>query len=459
MAKIDNDLKERYKDIDSDFYERQVNSINPFRRWFHVNRYRIINNLVQGKFRKGMRVVDLGCGSCNWNTGRIEVFGIDLNENLLKLAKDEFRLYDYKVGDVSDLGLNEGSFDMVLAIELLEHLHDYERLIREINRILKPGGYAIVSVPFDTPFSLWRYLFFLQVLLHGYLLGEKYYRSRCGHMNFFSPDKLKDAFLRHNFEIDTVFDMRRFTIFLIARKNPVVVNTLSCEDFTFILPTLNEGLNMRELLKNLVNYYKNAYIIVSDDGSIDNTKEIISEFKSDRIFFLDRTKEQLHGLTISVLEAIKLVKTEYFIVMDSDGQHPWRKIEEFINSLRLGNKLVLGSRIRVEGKWPLHRKIVSYGATFLGKISLLLRRKYYLSYDILSGFFGAETSFFKKLAFDNIGMVKFRLKGVKILFDFLKIVPKDMWFGEVYYEFKAREYGNSKLNLKSYWEYFRSVFM
>lgn len=458
MGKSNNSPKGLYKKIKPDFYEKQINSINPIRRWFHINRYRIVNNLVQAKFKKGMRVLDLGCGSCNWNIEHLDVFGVDLNEGLLKLAKGEKRLYDYKVGDVFDAGLADASFDIVLAIELLEHIYDYDRIIQEIHRILKPGGYAIVSVPFDTPLSLWRYSFLLQILLHGYLLGEKYYRDHCGHVNFFSPHILKDAFARHNFEIDTIFDMRRFSIFLVARKKPGIVDALLCDDFTFILPTLNEELNMNYLLKRLVNYYKNAYIIVTDDGSIDNTSKIVSDFKSDRILFLDRKKEQLHGLTISVLEAIKLVNTEYFIVVDSDGQHPWEKIEEFMNSLRLGNKLVFGSRVRVEGKWPLQRKIVSYGATFLGKLSLLLRDKYYLSYDILSGFFGAETSFFKKLAFNNGGMDRFKLKGVKILFDFLKIVPKDMRFGEVYYEFKMRKYGNSKLNLKSYWEYLKSLF-
>lgn len=229
------------------------------------------------------------------------------------------------------------------------------------------------------------------------------------------------------------------------------------DDLTIILPTLDEGQNIKDLLGYLTLYYKNAYIIVADDGSRDNTKEIVSNFQAKRVFFLDREDAKIHGLSVSVLEAVKLVNTKYFIVMDADGQHPWEAVGDIINHLRLGNKLVIGSRIKVAGEWPLQRKVVSYLGTAMGKISLLIRNKLYLSYDILSGFFGAETIFWKEIAFnkDNIG--KFRLKGYKVLFDFLKIMPLDTRFTKIHYEFNARKKASSKLNFKIYLEYLKSL--
>lgn len=86
-----------------------------------------------------------------------------------------------------------------------------------------------------------------------------------------------------------------------------------------------------------------------------------------------------------------------------------------------------------------------------------MRNKYYLSYDILTGFFGAETVFWKKIAFNKYRISKFKLKGYKVLFDFLKIMPKRMRFGEVYYEFKARKAAASKMNFKTYLEYLKSL--
>lgn len=52
------------------------------------------------------------------------------------------------VGDVSNLPFEDNSVDAILAIHLLEHVEEPQRAVKEIYRVLKPGGY----VYFDTPF-------------------------------------------------------------------------------------------------------------------------------------------------------------------------------------------------------------------------------------------------------------------------------------------------------------------
>lgn len=454
--KITKEYREFYENRDSHFYNKQMKSFNPLRKWFQVNRYRIINNLVKSKFTKGAAILDLGCGSCNWNVDGLKVVGVDLNEGLLKLAKAQNRLSDYKVAELGDAGFNRGLFDIVVASEVLEHSYDYDGTIREINRILRPGGYAIISVPFDTYSGLWKYLFFVQCMFQGYVLGDNYYRKKCGHINKFSLSTLKAAFLKQDFNVEDIFDMRRFTIFLVAQKSGTLEETHSYDDLTVVLPTLNEGPNIKDLLGQLSLSYKNAQIIVADDGSNDQTKEIVLGIEDKTVLFLDRKNADIHGLTASVLDAIRLVETKYFIVMDADGQHPWQKVKDLVNYLRLGDKLVIASRIKVSGKWPLQRKAISYLGTAFGKLSLLFRGKFYLSYDILTGFFGAETNFWKEVAFNNGNAVKFRLRGYKILFDFFKILPRESQISEVYYAFNERKKASSKITLKVYLEYIKS---
>jgi len=229
--------------------------------------------------------------------------------------------------------------------------------------------------------------------------------------------------------------------------------------FTVILPTLNEARNIKELIEEISNCYKGIFIIVSDDGSIDNTKDIVLSFQSQRIFFLDRKNQEIHGLAASILDASKIVNTKYFIVMDADTQHPWGTVKKIVDSLMKGSKLVVASRKKIEGHWPLFRKSISHLGNFLGKLSLLIRGKSYLGYDVLTGFFGVEVAFWKEIVFYKNSSVNFRLRGYKILFDFLKAMPNEISVKNIHYAFGSRRKGDSKLNMRIYIEFLKALFV
>ena len=211
-----------YKSINHDFYHNQLFSRNPLRRWFHHTRYAISNKLINERYRPGMKVLDLGCGSCDWNVDKIPVVGVDLNEKLLSYGKEQGRLIDFQVSSAAHTKLTAASCDIITAFEFLEHVPDYRSVIKEMYRLLKPGGYIIISVPYDTILSLWRPLFFLQVIYQGYLKADYYYRKRCGHINYFNPRKLLKEFHNSNLAVEKLYSHYRFNIFLIARKTAAV---------------------------------------------------------------------------------------------------------------------------------------------------------------------------------------------------------------------------------------------
>jgi len=95
------------------------------------------------------RVLDVGCGTggsapvlARW--GR--VVALDRRQQSFALAMD--RPYAHRVvGEADRLPFADGAFDAVVALDILEHLDDDAAGAREIRRVLKPGGAAVVFVP------------------------------------------------------------------------------------------------------------------------------------------------------------------------------------------------------------------------------------------------------------------------------------------------------------------------
>lgn len=208
----------RYEEVGYDFYNRQTNSINPIRSWFHVTRYEILDSIVDRYYSQGKKIVDLGSGSCEWNVRRLPVIGVDLNRNMLEYAKSKGHLIDYKVSNIDAVDFENSSVDIIIISEVLEHIKDYNNLINEIYRVLKPNGIAIVTVPYDTVISFWKPLFFIQCLIQGYIFGNKYYQNKCGHVHSFSPQKVRNIFSSKGFSIIDQFDILRFTIFTVVQR-------------------------------------------------------------------------------------------------------------------------------------------------------------------------------------------------------------------------------------------------
>lgn len=78
------------------------------------------------------------------------LIGCDHNDDDLNFAKS--RNQDtgnirYEKEDALDLSFEENSFDRVIAVEVVEHVHDPIRMLANIYRVLKPGGLAILTFP------------------------------------------------------------------------------------------------------------------------------------------------------------------------------------------------------------------------------------------------------------------------------------------------------------------------
>lgn len=97
------------------------------------------------------KILDIGCAAGRYSRALkdkgFEVVGIDLSEELLKIAKKENPDIPFILADMRKLPFLNESFDSVCAIAVLHHLekHDMDGALQEMRRVLKPGGILWVS--------------------------------------------------------------------------------------------------------------------------------------------------------------------------------------------------------------------------------------------------------------------------------------------------------------------------
>ncbi len=114
-----------------------------------------IFNLISPRVEKGIRVLDFGCGS-GYMTQRIGeyaetlslvakdvIYPCEVEPSFFKYSKVECR----KIGLESEIPFEDNFFDIVYAIEVLEHTSRPYDFINESLRVLRAGGLLIISVP------------------------------------------------------------------------------------------------------------------------------------------------------------------------------------------------------------------------------------------------------------------------------------------------------------------------
>ncbi|MEO1711751.1 MAG: methyltransferase domain-containing protein, partial [Bacteroidota bacterium] len=74
----------------------------------------------------------------------------DINENDVAFAKALNRAFpsiEYRVENALDLTFAENAFDVIVSVDVLEHVGEPEQMIKEVGRVLKPGGTAVITFP------------------------------------------------------------------------------------------------------------------------------------------------------------------------------------------------------------------------------------------------------------------------------------------------------------------------
>ena len=126
----------------------------------------------------------------------LKIFGIDKNTWALRetaksmetmpdaLSKD----YLVSIADINKLPFADASFDCIICSEVLEHIPDHKNAIKELDRILKPHGTLVVSVP--------RY--FAERIC--WFISRDYYNEEGGHIRIYRKKNLRKMLTNQGFK-------------------------------------------------------------------------------------------------------------------------------------------------------------------------------------------------------------------------------------------------------------------
>lgn len=103
------------------------------------------------------RILDIGSGGGRWSRlmlesfPRAEVSACDLSDGMVADLKNKFKTetrFRAVVGDMQQLPFKEAEFDLAISIRAVKYAQDQAKVFKEIYRVLKPGSYAIIELPY-----------------------------------------------------------------------------------------------------------------------------------------------------------------------------------------------------------------------------------------------------------------------------------------------------------------------
>ena len=149
-------------------------------------------NLTKYSLNESGTMLDVGCGEGRHifgimqNYPEMKCIGLDMDDDSLIKAEEGYEFFEsisnvgaeFLKGSAYSLPFQNNSLDLIVCSEVLEHLHHYNDAVKEIHRVLKPGGKFYASVPASWPEKI------------CWALSKDYQNQPGGHLRIFNQSKL-----------------------------------------------------------------------------------------------------------------------------------------------------------------------------------------------------------------------------------------------------------------------------
>ena len=149
-------------------------------------------NLTKYELNESGIMLDVGCGEGRHIFGimqehpEMKCIGLDMDNDSLHKAEEGYEYFksisnvgaEFLKGSAYSLPFLDNSLDLIVCSEVLEHLHQYNDAVKEIHRVLKPGGKFYASVPASWPEKI------------CWALSKDYQNQPGGHLRIFNQSGL-----------------------------------------------------------------------------------------------------------------------------------------------------------------------------------------------------------------------------------------------------------------------------
>ncbi|HEX4264455.1 MAG TPA: methyltransferase domain-containing protein [Verrucomicrobiae bacterium] len=323
------------------------------------------------------RLLEVGCGDgdflevaekAGWN-----VTGIEYSASASERARQRLKKGQVHCGELRQASLPAEQFDLCVLSDVLEHVRAPLEFLREIHRVLKPGGTLFVATPSTDSWS-------------ARLLRQKWMEFKAEHLTYFDRQTLQTALFKSGFRevivqpgwkvlsLDYVrkhFErfpvpgitpsmnfLARFLpkgtrerhrrivasgIMAFARKAEVRPQPV----LSVIVPAYNEAKTFDVMMEGLLRKELPTVrmeIIVVESNSTDGTRETVLKYKDHpkvKLIFEDQPRGKGHA----VRTGLKAASGDYVLIQDADLEYDLEDYDALLDQLVTGRSaFVLGSR-------------------------------------------------------------------------------------------------------------------
>lgn len=209
-------LEKILKQVPPDYYQRSTRT-NLGQKIWHKNRLNIVYETLKNGNKNPKNILDVGSAS-GWFLFEISklfpnarCYGIDLYREAVVYGRKKYKKLELAQANAHSLPFHSAFFDAVICCSVLEHVEFPDRVVKEIKRVLKPGGVAVVEI--DTDNWLFKILWFWWTNMRNGVWKN-------AHIHPSGVRQLEKIFIKNGFKIEKrkMFNFSMQVVFLLRKK-------------------------------------------------------------------------------------------------------------------------------------------------------------------------------------------------------------------------------------------------